>query len=64
LPPEPQARHEIRRLVEGGYQEAQRILTDRRADLEVLAKGLLEFETLTSDRSRTCSPANGQPAIR
>ena len=32
-----------------GYTEAQQILTDKRADLETLAKGLLEFETLTGD---------------
>jgi cell division protease FtsH len=40
---------EIRRLVEAGYAEAQQILDHRRADLETLAKGLLEFETLTGD---------------
>jgi cell division protease FtsH len=40
---------EIRRLVEAGYAEAQRILTEKRDDLELLAKGLLEFETLTGD---------------
>jgi cell division protease FtsH len=40
---------EIRRLVEAGYQEAQQILTDKRADLDALAKGLLEFETLSGD---------------
>jgi cell division protease FtsH len=40
---------EIRRLVEAGYAEAAKILTDKRPDLEVLAKGLLEFETLTGD---------------
>jgi cell division protease FtsH len=40
---------EIRRLVEEGYNEATRILTEKRADLEALAKGLLEFETLTGD---------------
>jgi cell division protease FtsH len=40
---------EIRRFVEGGYNEATRILTEKRADLEALAKGLLEFETLTGD---------------
>jgi cell division protease FtsH len=40
---------EIRRLVEAGYDEAQNVLTEKRADLEVLAKGLLEFETLTGD---------------
>jgi cell division protease FtsH len=40
---------EIRRFVEEGYNEATRILTAKRADLEALAKGLLEFETLTGD---------------
>jgi cell division protease FtsH len=40
---------EIRRLVEAGFNEAQTILTEKRADLETLAKGLLEFETLTGD---------------
>jgi cell division protease FtsH len=40
---------EIKRLVEAGYADAQRILEDKRADLETLAKGLLEFETLTGD---------------
>src|SRR5262249_56614458 len=40
---------EIRRLVEAGYQEANKILTEKRADLETLAKGLLEFETLSGD---------------
>jgi cell division protease FtsH len=40
---------EIRRLVEEGYNHATKILTEKRADLEVLAKGLLEYETLTGD---------------
>jgi len=40
---------EIKRLVEEGYKEATRILTEKRADLETLAKGLLEFETLTGE---------------
>ena len=40
---------EIRRLVETGLAEAQRILTDHRDDLETLAQGLLEFETLSGD---------------
>jgi len=40
---------EVRRLVEAGYHEAEIILTEKRADLETLAKGLLEFETLTGD---------------
>src|SRR5436853_279178 len=40
---------EIRRLVEAGYAEANKILEEKRADLETLARGLLEFETLTGD---------------
>jgi len=40
---------EVKRLVEAGYKDATRILTEKRADLEALAKGLLEFETLTGD---------------
>jgi cell division protease FtsH len=40
---------EIRRYVEAGFTEAQQILTEKRGDLETLARGLLEFETLTGD---------------
>jgi cell division protease FtsH len=40
---------EIKRLVQAGHDEARQVLTARRDDLEVLAKGLLEFETLTGD---------------
>ena len=40
---------EIKRLVEEGHDEARKILEAKRADLEVLAKGLLEFETLSGD---------------
>jgi cell division protease FtsH len=40
---------EIKRLVEEGYQQATKILTEKRDDLEALAKGLLEYETLTGD---------------
>jgi cell division protease FtsH len=40
---------EIRRFVEEGYNKATSILTEKRADLEALAKGLLEFETLSGD---------------
>ncbi|SHG17302.1 ATP-dependent zinc metalloprotease FtsH [Bradyrhizobium erythrophlei] len=40
---------EIKRLVEEGYNHATKILTEKRADLEALAKGLLEYETLTGD---------------
>jgi cell division protease FtsH len=40
---------EIKRLVEDGYHEAERILTEKRADMELLARALLEFETLTGE---------------
>jgi cell division protease FtsH len=40
---------EIRRLVEEGHDEARKMLEAKRSDLEVLAKGLLEFETLSGD---------------
>jgi cell division protease FtsH len=40
---------EIRRFVEEGYNQATKILTEKRADLEALAKGLLEYETLTGE---------------
>src|SRR3569832_1903041 len=38
---------EIKRLVEEGYNEATRILTEQRADHVALAKGLLEFVFLS-----------------
>jgi cell division protease FtsH len=38
---------EIRRLVEDACDEAKRILTNKRTDMEVVAKGLLKYETLS-----------------
>jgi cell division protease FtsH len=40
---------EVRRLVQGGLDEARRILTERIDDLHTLAKSLLEFETLSGE---------------
>ncbi|MET0671296.1 MAG: ATP-dependent zinc metalloprotease FtsH [Xanthobacteraceae bacterium] len=40
---------EIRRLVEAAHDEARQVLEAKRNDLETLAKGLLEFETLSGD---------------
>jgi cell division protease FtsH len=40
---------EVRRLVQEAYDTAKRILTEKRAHLEILANGLLEFETLTGE---------------
>jgi cell division protease FtsH len=38
---------EVLRLVEEGYQTAKKILIKKRKDLDTLAKGLLEYETLS-----------------
>src|SRR5882724_7232531 len=53
---------EIRRLVEAGYQEANEILTAKRDELELLAKGLLEFETLSGDEIKDL--LNGKRPVR
>jgi cell division protease FtsH len=53
---------EVRRLVETGLGDARRILTEKRADLETLAKGLLEFETLTGDEIKDL--INGKRPVR
>ena len=41
--------NEVRAFVDHAYAEAKRILTERRDDLEALAQGLLEYETLSGD---------------
>jgi cell division protease FtsH len=40
---------EVRRLVQEAYDTAKRILTEKRVQLDVLAEGLLEFETLSGE---------------
>src|SRR5438105_3836150 len=40
---------EVRRIIEETYNRAKQILQDRINDLHTLAKGLLEYETLTGD---------------
>jgi cell division protease FtsH len=40
---------EVKRLVQNGYDEAKRILTEKLEDLHTLAKALLEYETLSGD---------------
>ncbi|MBO6562494.1 MAG: ATP-dependent zinc metalloprotease FtsH [Nisaea sp.] len=40
---------EIRRIVDEAYSDARRILVDNHDELETLAKGLLEYETLSGD---------------
>ncbi len=39
----------VRELVDEGYERAKAILTDKSEDLERLAQGLLEYETLTGN---------------
>jgi cell division protease FtsH len=53
---------EVRRLVESGLIDARRILTDKANDLEALAKGLLEYETLSGDEINNL--IQGQPPVR
>ena len=53
---------EVRRLVEAGLAEATKIITEKRTDLETLAKGLLEYETLTGEE--IVGLLKGQPPVR
>jgi cell division protease FtsH len=53
---------EVRRLVEEGYIEATRILTEKQEALESLAQGLLEYETLSGDEIRDL--LDGKPPVR
>ncbi|WAC28936.1 ATP-dependent zinc metalloprotease FtsH [Ancylobacter sp. SL191] len=66
---------EVRRLVDEGYAEATRILTENKDQLEMLARGLLEYETLSGDeiiglldgnapvRDTTIEPANTRASV-
>lgn len=49
---------EINRLVEEGYETAKNILTKKRKDLDTLAEGLLEYETLTGDEIKELLKGN------
>ena len=40
---------EVRKLVEEGYEMARKICTDKMEDLHTIAKGWLEYETLSGD---------------
>jgi cell division protease FtsH len=53
---------EVRRLVESGLAEARRIITEKRQDLETLAQGLLEYETLSGDE--IMGLLKGRPPVR
>ncbi|MDB5316772.1 MAG: ATP-dependent metalloprotease FtsH [Rhodospirillales bacterium] len=53
---------EVRRLVEAGLSDARKILEEKRADLEAIAEGLLEYETLTGAEIRDL--IEGRPPVR
>ncbi|WP_375459993.1 ATP-dependent zinc metalloprotease FtsH [uncultured Enterovirga sp.] len=53
---------EVRRLIEGGLADARKILQDKQADLEAIAQGLLEYETLTGTEIRDLM--EGRPPVR
>ena len=53
---------EVRRLVDEGYVEATRILTENKDQLEALARGLLEYETLSGDE--IVNLLDGHPPVR
>jgi cell division protease FtsH len=53
---------EIRGIIDRAYARATQLLTDNRDELERLAKGLLEYETLSGDEIRTV--LRGEPVIR
>ena len=53
---------EVRRLIEAALAEATRILNEKRQDLEALAKGLLEYETLTGEE--IVELLKGNPPVR
>ena len=55
---------EVRRIIDEGYQTAQSILTSKRGDLDCLAAGLLEYETLTGDEITTVIAGKGLKASK
>jgi cell division protease FtsH len=53
---------EVHRIIDTAYQNARRILTEKHDDLETLAKGLLEYETLTGEEIKALLA--GRPPVR
>jgi cell division protease FtsH len=53
---------EVRQLIEDAEQTARRILSEKRDQLEIIAKGLLEYETLSGDEVNGL--LNGIPPVR
>jgi cell division protease FtsH len=53
---------EVRRIIDEGFREAERILTEKKDDLEALAQGLLEYETLSGEEITEL--LKGNPPVR
>ncbi|MBZ8135357.1 ATP-dependent zinc metalloprotease FtsH [Afifella sp. IM 167] len=53
---------EVRRLVDEGYDKAREILTEQHDQLETLAQGLLEYETLSGEEIKAL--LNGKRPVR
>ncbi len=53
---------EIKEMIDRAYAKAKRILTENVEELHRLARGLLEYETLSGDEIRTI--LRGEPVIR
>jgi cell division protease FtsH len=53
---------EIKNIIDGAYNRAKRILTENIEELHRLARGLLEYETLTGEEIRQV--LRGEPIIR
>ena len=53
---------EIKVIIDNAYNGAKTLLTERMDDLHRLAKGLLEYETLSGDEIRTV--LRGEPVIK
>jgi cell division protease FtsH len=53
---------EIRSIIDGAYQRAKTILSEHMDELHLLAKGLLEHETLSGDEIRNV--IRGEPIVR
>jgi cell division protease FtsH len=53
---------EVRRIIVEGVEVARRILTEKRDDLEALAQGLLEYETMSGEEVKALLA--GRPPVR
>jgi cell division protease FtsH len=53
---------EIHRIVDEAYEHARKIINDNIDDLHVIARGLLEYETLSGDEIKDL--LRGKPPVR